>query len=88
LPSEGSFLDLNAPNLVLMGFKPTEDDPKTYVLRCYECLGEAATIAPQGLIFKALQLGDRVNLLEQPIGNPSDRQITPWQIASFQVRSV
>jgi alpha-mannosidase len=93
LPSEGSFLDLGAPNLVLMGFKPTEDDPKTYILRCYECLGAAATIVPQGLIFKAHQLGDRVNLLEQPIkvvsntpgaiGN--DRQITPWQIASFTV---
>ncbi len=83
LQSEGSLLDLGAPNLILMACKPTEDDPKTYILRCYECLGEAATIVPQGLIFKTHQLGDRLDLLERPIGNAGDRQITPWQIAGF-----
>jgi alpha-mannosidase len=89
LPPEGSFLDFGAAkNLVLMGFKPSEDDPKIYILRCYESLGESATIVPEGIIFQSHQLGDRLNLLEQPIVLAVDRQITPWQIASFQLRSV
>ncbi len=86
LPPEGSFLDFGAAkNLVLMGVKPAEDDPKIYILRCYESLGESTTIAPQGMMFQSHQLGDRVNLLEQPIDHVHDRQITPWQIASFTV---
>ncbi|NJN49274.1 MAG: alpha-mannosidase, partial [Alkalinema sp. RL_2_19] len=83
LPPTGTFLELNAENLVLMALKPAEDNPHTYILRCYEAHGKTATFKPTGLVTQSHQLGDRVNLLEQPQGG--DRQITPWQIASFQL---
>jgi alpha-mannosidase len=87
LPPTGSFLDLGAPNLILTALKPSEDNPKIYILRCYESIGATIPIAPQGLLCQSQKLGDRVNLLEQPMVNVTDQQITPWQIASFQMRA-
>ncbi len=82
LPPVGSLLDLGADNLVLTAFKRAEDDPNTYILRCYECHGETTPLG-----FKSdlgLQLGPRVDLLEREVTNDS-AAILPWQIASFQV---
>ena len=82
LPAVGSLLDLTAENLVLTAFKPSEDDPDTYILRCYECHGEVTTLALKSDL--GLKLGRRVDLLERPIDENS-ATIGPWQIASFQV---
>ncbi len=86
LPPEGSFLDLDAPNLVLMALKPAEDGPKTFILRCYESQGKAATLQPQGLVMNSYRLGDRVDLLERSQANTNHQGIAPWQIASFQLK--
>ncbi|MBE9031970.1 alpha-mannosidase [filamentous cyanobacterium LEGE 11480] len=83
LPAEGTFLEMNAQNLVLMTLKQSEANPQTYILRCYESQGETAIFNPTGLLLKSRQLGDRLNLLEQP--QAGERQFTPWQIASFQI---
>ena len=44
LPAVGKFLDLSAENLVLITFKPSEDDSNVWILRCYECHGEEAKL--------------------------------------------
>ncbi|MEH1841730.1 MAG: alpha-mannosidase [Nostoc sp.] len=82
------FLDLSAENLILMAFKPSEDDPQQLILRCYECHGETAELSLQSDL--GLNLGDRVDLLERSSTNEfsSGQQILtiqPWKIASFKV---
>jgi alpha-mannosidase len=82
LPMHHSFLDLGSAHLILLGLKQSEDNSETYILRCYEASGRQTILQPSGSLFKAHQLGDRVDLLERKI---SDRTLTiqPWQIASF-----
>ncbi|WP_310488189.1 alpha-mannosidase [Chamaesiphon sp. VAR_69_metabat_338] len=86
-----SFIDLQAENLVLMAFKPSEVLDRSWVLRCYEAHGVEGEIKLSG----DLDLGiDReLNILEEPILDPVDtsaqlletRIIKPWQIKSFGV---
>ena len=74
-----SFLDLQSHHLILTALKQSEADPKAWIIRCYECHGEA-----EKLNFKNqlnLEFPQPVNLLEEPI--QSSPQIQPWQIASF-----
>lgn len=83
-----SFLDLSAENLILMAFKPSEDDPQQLILRCYECHGETAELSWQSDL--GLNLGDTVDLLERSSTTEfsSEQQILtiqPWKIASFKV---
>ncbi|MBD2385568.1 alpha-mannosidase [Cylindrospermum sp. FACHB-282] len=83
--TRASFLDLSAENLILMALKPAEDNPQTYILRCYECHGETAELSLQSDL--GLTLDHAVDLLERPLTNqlvPST--IQPWKIATFQVR--
>ncbi|KAB8335289.1 alpha-mannosidase [Scytonema tolypothrichoides VB-61278] len=89
LPPVGSLLDLSAENLILMAFKQAEDNPKQWILRCYECHGETAELLLQSDL--ELTLGESVDLLEQSLPTPefsSKEQIftiQPWKISSFQV---
>ncbi|MGF2036168.1 MAG: alpha-mannosidase [Nostoc sp. CmiVER01] len=83
-----SFLDLSAENLILMAFKPSEDDPQQLILRCYECHGETAELSLQSDL--GLNLGDTVDLLERSSTTEfsSEQQILtiqPWKIAGFKV---
>ncbi|AFZ25988.1 alpha-mannosidase [Cylindrospermum stagnale PCC 7417] len=83
--TRASFLDLSAENLILMALKPSEDNPQTYILRCYEAHGETAELSLQSDL--GLTLDRAVDLLERPLTNqlvPST--IQPWKIATFQVR--
>jgi alpha-mannosidase len=82
LGASGSLIDLEAENLVLMAFKPSETLDRSWVLRCYECHGLESEIVLAG----DLSLGiDRVvNLLEEVQPEPLT-VITPWQIKSFGV---
>ncbi|MGB3535465.1 MAG: alpha-mannosidase [Microcoleaceae cyanobacterium] len=79
---EGSFFDLQSDHLILMALKQSEQDPKAWIFRCYECHGEAETLVLQNQL--NLTIVDSVNLLEQPI--ESSIQIQPWQIASFKMK--
>ncbi|WP_309738755.1 glycoside hydrolase family 38 C-terminal domain-containing protein, partial [Chamaesiphon sp. OTE_20_metabat_361] len=83
-----SLIDLQAENLVLMAFKPSETLDRSWVLRCYECHGVEGEIELTG----DLDLGiDReLNILEEPILDPlaqplGTRIVKPWQIKSFGV---
>ena len=76
-----SLIDLQAENLVLMAFKPS-DTLAPWVLRCYECHGIDAKIELTGL---DLQIDRVVNLLELQ-SEAVDLMINPWQIRSFGVR--
>ncbi|MBE9198766.1 MULTISPECIES: alpha-mannosidase [unclassified Nodularia (in: cyanobacteria)] len=80
-----SFLNLSAENLILMAFKPSEDNPQQLILRCYECHGEIAELSLQSNL--GLYLGNEVDLLE----NSSEQQnltIQPKKISTFQVNSL
>ncbi|MEH1871390.1 alpha-mannosidase [Nostoc sp.] len=83
------FLDLSAENLILMAFKPSEDNPQQLILRCYECHGETAELSLQSDL--GLNLGDTVDLLERSSNTEFSFQqqiftIQPWKIASFKVQ--
>ena len=77
-----SLIDLQAENLVLMAFKPSDTLARSWVLRCYECHGIDAKIELTGL---DLQIDRVVNLLELQ-SEAVDFMINPWQIRSFGVR--
>jgi alpha-mannosidase len=94
LPAVGKFLDLDAENLILTAFKRSEGHPTQWILRCYECHGESATLHLSSDL--DLQVMQSVNLLEQPDHQqPDDRatsqsgdgcfSIAPWKIVSFAV---
>jgi alpha-mannosidase len=76
-----SLLDLQSKNLILSAFKPSEDNPNLYILRCYECHGEVTNLKLASDL--EMTLGDAVNLLEQP--DRSSTSISPWKIKSFSV---
>ncbi len=84
LPHQSSFLQLSAENLILMAFKPTEDndEAKQWILRCYECHGQATEIQLESDL--GLKISGAVNLLEQAI--PALAQdISPWQVRTFRI---
>ncbi len=83
LAMNNSFIDLQAENLVLMAFKPSETIDRLWILRCYECHGVEGKIELTG----DLDLGiDRVvNILEETQSEPLDSRLRAWQIQSFGV---
>jgi alpha-mannosidase len=82
-PTTGSLIDLEADNLVLMAFKPSETLDNSWLLRCYECHGIKGAIKLAGGL--DLRIDRVVNLLEQPELEQVDLVIKPWQIQSFGV---
>ncbi|MEG3859899.1 alpha-mannosidase, partial [Microcoleus sp. herbarium12] len=89
LEAVGKFLDLAAPNLVLMAFKQSEDDANVWILRCGESEGKEAVLELDGDL--GLEILESVDLLERP-ANLSEKlpqgrgfKIEPWKIASFAV---
>ncbi len=84
LPPQSSLLDLGADNLVLMTLKQAEDDPHSFILRCYESEGRPAQLRLSSPL--PLRVVERVNLLEAPICPfESDPGIQAWQIASYRL---
>lgn len=81
----GQFLDLQAQNLVLMALKASEDNSEQYLLRCYECHGEAAQLEIKSDL--EIAIAYPVNLLEQPThkSEQQTRKILPWKIASYLI---
>jgi alpha-mannosidase len=74
-----SFLSLSADNLILMAFKPSEDDLAKFIIRFYECHGKTADLS---LKSEVLSLGEPVDLLENNI--KLEANIQPWKIATFK----
>ena len=83
-----SFLTLSADNLILMALKPSENDPKKFILRFYECHGQTAELSLQSEI---LNLEKPIDLLENNIKpseiNQVNKNIQPWKIVTFQATS-
>ncbi|MGK7904255.1 MAG: alpha-mannosidase [Hormoscilla sp.] len=65
LPAVGQFLDLQAENLVLMAFKQSEDHPRHWIIRCYECHGEDADMLLSSDL--DLEIIQPVDILERPV---------------------
>jgi alpha-mannosidase len=89
-------INLAADNLVLTAFKPSEDHPDRWVLRCYEAHGQTTPLPwadHSGLVFSSFldpALVEKADLLEQPLQTDSQAddathidRLTPWQIATF-----
>jgi len=82
LPKQGSFLNLSADNLVITAFKQSEDNPKQWILRCYECHGLVAEkVSLQSIL--ELKVAQKVDILEFPTQTSFD--IMPWKIANFVI---
>jgi len=82
LPETGSFLNLSADNLVITAFKQSEDNPKEWILRCYECHGLVAQkVSLQSNL--GLEIAQKVDILEFP-AQPSE-DILPWKITNFKL---
>ena len=90
LPCNASFLNLPADNLVLMAFKPSEDNPHALILRCYECHGESAKLNVRSDL--NLNVADCLDLLERPLAtNPVSSQqaetVSPWKIVTYKLKT-
>jgi alpha-mannosidase len=87
LPPDRQLLDLNSENLISIAFKQSEDSPDKWILRCYECHGEAAQLHFSSSL--NLRLDQAVDLLEQPTSPITIQEqtatIPPWAIASFKL---
>jgi alpha-mannosidase len=83
-----SLFNLSAENLILMAFKPAEDDPVAIIIRCYECQGETAEMHLCSDFGYTLET--QVDLLERPIPtasfsyNQQKVTIQPWKVVSFR----
>jgi alpha-mannosidase len=83
LAPSNSLIDLQADNLVLMAFKPSDTRAQSWVLRCYECHGVEGEIKLAGDL--DLRIDRVVNLLEDPISEKVDSIVQPWQIRSLRL---
>jgi alpha-mannosidase len=88
IPDKTSFLTISADNLILMAFKPSEDEPQELILRCYECHGDPAQLDLQNTL--NLNVADDLDLLERSIAtNRADRTaktISPWKIVTLKLK--
>ena len=86
LPGIAKLLNLQAPTLMLMAIKQSEADRNKYILRGYEYQGECSVVTLETTpeIAPRLRLGDRLDLLENPLDSQQN-EVQPWAIASFEV---
>ncbi len=86
LPGIATLLNLQAPTLMLMAIKQSEADRNKYILRGYEYQGECSVVTLETTpeIAPRLRLGDRLDLLEDPLDGQSN-EVPPWTIASFEI---
>jgi len=89
IPITTSFLKPSADNLILMAFKPSEDNPQELILRCYECHGDTAQLDLQNNL--NLSVAEDLDLLERPLAtNSADctaRSISPWKIVTLKLKA-
>jgi alpha-mannosidase len=82
LPPVASLLDLQSDHLMLSSLKQSEDDPQTWMMRCYECHGEPAELRLKSDL--GLSIVESVDILEHPDGG--DCAIAPWQVRTFKLK--
>lgn len=86
----GQLLDLQADNLILSAFKQAEEDSQSWILRCYECHGEATQMTLQSNL--NLQDIHPTDLLENPSELPELTsktgcfEVNPWRITTFAMK--
>jgi alpha-mannosidase len=81
LPLQQSFGHWSAENVILMALKRSEDEPHQWILRCYECHGEAAQIEVQNSL--NLEVRGAVDVLERSLTASMTEKIGPWKILSL-----
>ncbi|MEL6468409.1 MAG: alpha-mannosidase [Cyanobacteria bacterium J06623_4] len=83
-----SFLEISNPNLILSALKPSEENPKAIIIRCYEAHGQSANLnVKDTLNVQKIELGSTVNLLENYIPSQDPTHIQPWQIKTYQLET-
>lgn len=86
LPPKGSFLNFSAENIILMALKQSEENPKNWILRFYECSGEPAKLELKSDLLEIVKMQE-VDLLERAHPSPNKQEanlrISPWEIASL-----
>lgn len=78
--TQHSFLHWDSPNLAIAAFKPSEDDPNAYILRCWDAYGKASTLhihTPLPLVET-----DTTDLLEDPTPTAIADPLRPWQVVT------
>ncbi|MBE9076121.1 alpha-mannosidase [Romeria aff. gracilis LEGE 07310] len=82
-----SFLRLTAKNLILSAFKPSEDEPKQFILRCYDAYGQSARLELENAL--DVQVQEQLNLLEMPLSTKNSKKtnwpISPWQVSTYRL---
>lgn len=82
-----SFLHIHNPNVILSALKPSEDNPKEFILRCYEAHSITTTINIEDTLgFENMDLSSPINLLETPAQKEIINQITPCQVQSYRIK--
>lgn len=89
-----SFINLSSDNIILMAFKPSEDQANQFILRYYECHGQTNQIHITNNL--GLNINQAVDILERPMSIDGDRYhpseifnqseilVQPWKIHSWQ----
>ncbi len=89
-----SFLQIDNANLILSAFKPAEEDPDEFILRCYEIHGESATVEVSNKLgLRSLEWAESdhahapvlTNILEAPTQRKQLTRATPWQILTYRI---
>lgn len=80
-----SFLSIQNPNIVLSALKPAENNPQSFVLRCYEAEGTPTQLNLRNTIRLKTTNNTRINLLEHSIQTEKAEEIAPWQIATYRL---
>jgi alpha-mannosidase len=82
--SARSFLTLSPNHLILSAFKPAEDSPHQFILRCYEAYGARASLHLSNSL--NLHTTATTDLLEQHASVPVDL-ITPHQVITYRLQT-
>lgn len=84
----GSFLEINNSNIILSALKPSEDNPKAIIIRCYEAHGQTAELQlNHTLNLQKIGPESTVNLIENHTSPLQPTRIQPWQIKTYQLET-
>jgi len=88
----GRLLDLSAENLVLTALKQSEDNPQQWILRCYECYGEASELLLQsdlGLaVSHPVDTLERITQTSKQLFYDNKFDVSPWKILTLCINQV
>jgi len=82
-----SFLELQNHNVILSAFKPSENNPNEFVIRCYESSGENTTFNIRNALNFSQTHSSKEDLLEQSIPNDNTKDMCGWEIATYRLKA-